>query len=221
MLNRRISAITVLTLSFVLAGCAQDGQGGIGNTGGGAIIGALGGAAIGAATGNGGKDRAQRAAIGAAIGGLAGTAVGAYMDSQEEELREDLEGTGAEVQRQGDAILVNLPSEITFPFDSAELRPDARASLWNVADILARNPKTTIDITGHTDSTGSEDYNIDLSLRRAEAVMNYLIQNGVDRYRIEAFGAGESRPIADNATEIGRQQNRRVEIRIDPIRASS
>lgn len=221
MLNRRISTVAVLAGSLALAACAQDGQGGMGKTGGGALIGALGGAAVGAVTGEDGKDRAQRAAVGAAIGGLAGTAVGAYMDSQEKELRQDLEGTGAQVQRQGDAILVNIPSGVTFPFDSAELRPDARASLQDVATTLARNPKTTIDVTGYTDSTGPEDYNIDLSLRRAEAVMTYLIQNGVDRRRIEAFGAGEANPIASNETEAGRQQNRRVELRIEPIRANA
>ncbi|EKV31400.1 Outer membrane protein [Caenispirillum salinarum AK4] len=219
MLNRRFSSVAVLAGSLALAACAQDGS--MSKTGGGALIGALGGAAVGAATGGDTKDTAQRAAIGAAIGGLAGTAVGAYMDNQERELRQDLQGTGAELQRQGDAILVNIPSGVTFPFDSADLRPDARDSLREVARTLANNPKTTIDVTGYTDSTGPEDYNIDLSLRRAEAVMNYLIQNGVDRRRIEAFGAGEANPIASNETEYGRQQNRRVELRIEPIRANA
>lgn len=221
MLNRRFSSVAVLAGTLALAACAQNGQGGMGNMGGGALIGALGGAAVGAATGDGGKDRAQRAAVGAALGGLAGTAVGAYMDSQEQELRQDLQGTGAEIQRQGDSIVVNIPSGVTFPFDSAELLPNVRNSLAEVASTLANNPQTTIAVTGHTDSTGPEDYNIDLSLRRAQSVLSYLVANGVQRQRIQAFGAGEARPVASNDTDYGRQQNRRVELRIDPIRANS
>lgn len=221
MFTRTVFNAAFIVASLSLASCAQDGQsGGYVQTGTGALIGAIGGAAVGAATA-GDDDLGARAAIGAAVGGLAGGAVGAYMDSQEKELRQDLEGTGADVQRQGDAILVNIPSGVTFAFDSAELRPETRDALREVADTLARNPQTTIDVTGYTDSTGPEEYNIDLSLRRAEAVMTFLIQHGVDRRRIEAFGAGETNPVASNETEQGRQLNRRVELRIEPIRANA
>lgn len=220
----RASAAVALAAAAALglSACAQNGQGGgMGKTGGGALLGALGGAAVGAATGEDTKDRWERGLAGAAIGGLAGGAVGAYMDSQEEEIRQDLEGTGAEVQRAGDVIVVNIPSNVTFPFDSAELRPEARSNLREVARTLANNPKTTIEVTGHTDSQGPEDYNVDLSLRRAQSVVDYMVSQGVSPQRIEAFGAGESQPIASNETEEGRAMNRRVELRITPIRATS
>ncbi|SOD96818.1 OmpA family protein [Caenispirillum bisanense] len=219
---RRITATTVALAAAVgLSACAQDGSGGMGKTGGGALLGALGGGAIGAATGDGGKDRAQRGAIGAAIGGLAGAGIGAYMDSQEEKLRQDLQGSGAEVQRVGERIVVNIPSNVTFATDSAQLTPQARNTLAQVGRTLAQNPQTTVDVIGHTDSTGEADYNVDLSLRRADAVMRELTAQGVARDRIEAIGAGEAQPIASNDTETGRAQNRRVEIAITPIRESA
>lgn len=219
---RRITATTVALAAAVgLSACAQDGSGGMGKTGGGALLGALGGGAIGAATGDGGKDRAQRGAIGAAIGGLAGAGVGAYMDSQEQKLRQDLQGSGAEVQRVGERIVVNIPSNVTFAHDSAQLTPQARNTLAQVGQTLAQNPQTTVDVIGHTDATGEADYNIDLSLRRADAVMRELTAQGVARDRIEAIGAGEAQPVASNDTDAGRAQNRRVEIAITPIRESA
>lgn len=223
MATRRIPAATAVTLAAALglSACAQDGSGGIGKTGTGALIGALGGGAVGAATGDGGTDRAQRGAIGAAIGGLAGAGIGAYMDAQEQKLRQDLQGTGAQVQRLGERIVVNIPSNVTFAHDSAELTPQARNTLASVGQTLAQNPQTTVDVIGHTDSTGSEQYNIDLSLRRADTVMRALMAQGVARQRIEAVGAGEADPVASNETEAGRAQNRRVEIEITPIRESA
>lgn len=219
---RRITATTVALAAAVgLSACAQDGSGGMGKTGGGALLGALGGGAIGAATGDGGKDRAQRGAIGAAIGGLAGAGVGAYMDSQEQKLRQDLQGSGAEVQRVGERIVVNIPSNVTFATDSAQLTPQARNTLAQVGRTLAQNPQTTVAVVGHTDATGEADYNVDLSLRRADAVMRELTAQGVARDRIEAIGAGEAQPVASNDTESGRAQNRRVEIEITPIRESA
>lgn len=219
---RRITATTVALAAAVgLSACAQDGSGGIGKTGGGALLGALGGGAIGAATGDDGTDRAQRGAIGAAIGGLAGAGVGAYMDSQEQKLRQDLQGSGAEVQRVGERIVVNIPSNVTFATDSAQLTPQARNTLAQVGQTLAQNPQTTVDVVGHTDATGEADYNVDLSLRRADAVMRELTAQGVARDRIEAIGAGEAQPVASNDTETGRAQNRRVEIEITPIRESA
>lgn len=215
-----VTAVSAAALG--LSACAQQGQGGgMSRTGGGALLGALGGAAIGAATGEDGRDRVERGLAGAAIGGLAGGAVGAFMDSQQQELEQDLQGTGAQLVRQEETIIITVPNNVTFPFDSADLSPQGRNALADVADTLARNPNTTIDVIGHTDATGDDQYNIDLSLRRAESVMDYLVASGVSRSRIEAFGAGESQPVATNQTEQGRAQNRRVELRIDPIRANS
>lgn len=221
MRHASLPVITVTALALGLGACAQNGNGGGlgGKTGSGALIGALGGAAIGAATGEDGKDRLERGLAGAAIGGVAGGAVGAYMDSQEKDLRQNLQNTPAEVQRVGETIVVTVPSDVTFPHDSAQLQPQARQSLNEVAQTLRANPNTTVDVVGHTDSTGAADYNIDLSLRRAESVMTYLQRQGVAPNRIEAFGAGETRPVATNDTDYGRQQNRRVEIRIDPVRS--
>lgn len=219
MRTRRISTAAIaLTAAIGLSACAQDG--GMSRTGTGALIGAGAGGAVGAVTGDDGKDRAQRGAVGAAIGGLAGAGIGALMDRQEQKLRQDLQGTGAEVQRVGERIVVNIPSNITFAHDSADLTPQARNTLADVGRTLAENPQTTVDVVGHTDATGPDDYNIDLSLRRADAVMRTLIAQGVARDRIEAIGAGESQPVASNDTEAGRAQNRRVEIQITPIRES-
>lgn len=214
--RRIVIPATVLAAVVALAACAEGG--GMNRTGTGALIGAAGGGAIGAMTGDGGRDRAQRGAIGAAIGGLAGAGIGAYMDAQENRLREDLQGTGAEVQRVGERIVVTLPSNVTFAHDSAELTPQARNTLMDVGRTLRDNPQTTVRVIGHTDSTGRPDYNVDLSLRRADAVMRQLIAQGMPRDRIEALGAGQTRPIATNDTADGRAQNRRVEIEVSPIR---
>jgi len=156
--------------------------------------------------------------VGAGIGGVAGGVVGAQMDQQIRELEEATAGTGVDVSEtpEGDGILVNLP-DVTFAVDSATITPAFQTALDSVAQSMIQYPNSLIDVMGHTDSTGSESYNLDLSRRRAEAVANYLVSRGVSRARIETTGYGEQYSIADNSTAEGRAQNRRVEIRITPI----
>lgn len=180
-------------------------------------IGALAGAAVGAAAGTlvGGNDR-RNALIGAGIGLLAGGAIGQYLDQQQRDLEASLAGTGAEVERQGDALLVTLPSQVTFAFDQATIQPQFYGALNNVAATLQQYPSSYVDIIGHTDSTGADDYNQRLSEARARAVAQYLVSRGVNPARVQSYGLGETQPVASNATEAGRQANRRVEILITP-----
>ncbi len=180
-------------------------------------IGGAAGAAVGAAAGTlvGGNDR-RNALVGAGIGLLAGAAVGQYLDQQQRDLEASLAGTGAEVERQGDQLLVNLPSEITFAVDSSNIQAEFFPALDEVATTFNRYPESYIDIVGHTDSTGSDQYNQALSERRAGEVSGYLSRRGVNQARLASFGVGESQPVATNDTEAGRGQNRRVEIRITP-----
>ncbi len=170
------------------------------------------GGAIGGAIGSRSDNTAQGAIIGAAIGGTAGALIGKYMDRQAEELEEDLEG--AEVERVGEGIKITFDSGILFNFDSAELTPEARENVENLASTLKEYEDTNILIEGHTDSKGSEEYNQELSKERAEAVANALAKMGVRNVRINEVGYGENQPIADNSTAEGRQQNRRVEVAI-------
>ncbi|MFO7649490.1 OmpA family protein [Halomonas sp. 3H] len=205
----------------LLVGCATtdpySGQTQRSTTGTGAAIGAAVGAAAGALSGDGSTSRRDRALIGAAVGAAAGAGIGAYMDRQEQELRQSTQGTGIEVDRRGDDIVLNMPSSVTFGFDSSDLTSNARNALNDVASILTQYDDTRVNIGGHTDSTGNADYNQRLSERRAEAVGNYLAQSGVARNRLSMTGYGENQPVASNATEEGRAQNRRVEITLSPI----
>lgn len=182
----------------------------------GALVGALGGATVGALTGPSG-DRRQRALIGAGAGALAGGAVGAYMDSQERQLREQLRDSDVQVRRSGDTLIVDVPQQVSFDFDSAALRPEGRAALRDVANVLVNNPRTTIDVIGHTDSIGDPAYNQRLSERRAQSVADFLAGQGVRGDRLLIAGMGQRQPIASNATDAGRAQNRRVEIQINPL----
>ncbi|NIR30062.1 MAG: OmpA family protein [Gammaproteobacteria bacterium] len=179
------------------------------------------GAAVGAAVGAAGGAIAGRdlksAAIGAGIGALAGGAVGAYMDQQEAKLRQQLEGTGVSVTRVGDNIILNMPGNITFATNSSNLNPAFHEVLDSVALVLDEYEKTVVEAAGHTDSTGDESYNQALSEQRAQAVSRYLVTEGVQPVRIAAYGYGESRPVASNATPGGRQQNRRVELTLLPV----
>lgn len=204
-------AIVVVACGSLLVGCqtVRDNP----NTAGGALLGALGGAAVGALLP--GNNR-RGALIGAGVGLLAGAAVGQYLDNQERELRSSLAGTGAEVNRDGDTLLVNFPASLTFAIDSADIRPQFYRTLDDVSGTLNRYPESYLDVIGHTDSTGSDAYNQSLSERRAGSVGNYFRSRGVIPERIAAYGVGETQPIASNATSDGRQQNRRVELRITP-----
>jgi len=184
----------------------------------GAIIGAIGGAALGTLAG--GDDR-RNALIGAGIGALAGAAVGDYMDDQEQTLRARLAGTNVGVTRVSQSqIMLNFPSDITFDVDKSDVKGQFTPTLTNVAGVLHDYPQTTVDVIGHADSTGADDYNQALSERRAMSVSSVLVNGGVIGQRLVASGAGESRPIADNATEAGRQRNRRVEVYISAFQQS-
>ena len=157
--------------------------------------------------------------IGAGIGGTAGAVIGDQFDDQIRELDEQTAGTGVDVSELGDqeAILVNLPDGVTFAVDSANISPTFRSTLDVIANSLIKYPNSLIDVLGHTDSTGSDSYNLDLSKRRADAVRSYLVQRGVSSARIETIGYGEQYPRASNDTAEGRALNRRVEIKITPI----
>lgn len=179
------------------------------------------GAGIGAAAGavagllSGGND-VRNALVGAGIGAIAGGGVGYYMDVQEAKLRQQLAGTGVSVTRQGDNLTLNMPGNITFATNSADLNAQFFTVLDGVGMVLKEYDKTIIEVAGHTDSTGSAQLNQSLSERRAQAVASYLVSRGLDAKRILTVGAGPSRPIASNATPEGRQQNRRVELTIVP-----
>ena len=189
------------------------------NTRTGALAGAAGGALLGYLTNtNKGEEGRTNALIGAGVGALGGAAVGQYMDRQQAELRRDLAGSGIDVQRQGDNIVLNMPSDITFAVAQSDIQAQFYGPLDQIAETLRQYPQTVIDVVGHADSTGSDDYNQALSERRAGSVASYLVNRGVLRDRLFAAGRGESQPIASNATEQGRAQNRRVEVVVRPFR---
>ncbi|MFM9827287.1 MAG: OmpA family protein [Sphingomonas sp.] len=182
----------------------------------GGVGGALGGYLLGDLVG-GRNDRTEKI-VGAGLGGLAGAGIGAYIDKQERDLRRRTAGTDVQVSRQGDNLILNLPSGITFATDSANVQPQFRMTLDQVAASLADYPQTYVDVYGHTDSTGSDAYNLDLSVRRATAVADYLSSHNVQAARIGTRGFGETQPITSNDTEDGKAANRRVEIKIVPIK---
>jgi outer membrane protein OmpA-like peptidoglycan-associated protein len=182
----------------------------------GAAIGAAVGAIIGIATSDSKKERKRRALKGAGLGAIAGGGVGYYMDVQETKLRQQLEQTGVSVTRDGDNIILNMPSNITFEVDQATLKSNFVEVLHSVTLVLNEYKSTMIEVAGHTDSTGSDSYNQKLSQRRAMAVSNVLVNDGVQELRIDTVGYGETRPIANNNTPAGRQQNRRVELTLLP-----
>ena len=183
----------------------------------GALIGAAAGAVVGLISGDDAVERRQRALIGAGIGALAGGAIGYYMDRQEEQLRAELEGTGVSVTRIGDNITLNMPGNVTFRTDSSDLSPAFFDVLKSVGKVLNEFDKTVVEVAGHTDSTGSESYNQNLSERRAMSVSQYLQAQEVSGQRLITLGMGELRPVAVNDTSAGRQANRRVEITMVPL----
>jgi outer membrane protein OmpA-like peptidoglycan-associated protein len=207
--------LSLASLLVLPAGCAQnpDGTYEYKRT----AIGALAGAAVGAGAGAliGGKKHAGRGAlIGGAGGAVVGGAIGNYMDRQAAELKRRL--PEAAIERQGDKLYVALPAGILFDVNKDVVKPDAKASLAKAAEVLVKYPDTYITVEGHTDSTGSDQYNQELSQRRATRVRDVLTQDGVPAARLDVKGYGESDPIADNATEEGRQANRRVQLEIRP-----
>jgi outer membrane protein OmpA-like peptidoglycan-associated protein len=214
--KRAIVAVAATALALATAGCETDpatGQQTMTRGGKGATAGAVGGALLGGLIGG----NATGALVGASIGALAGGGAGAYMDKQERDLRARTAGTGIHVERQGDAIKLEMPSSVTFAFNSSELQPQFMPTLNQVAQTLASYQSTYIQIIGHTDSVGSAAANQKLSEARAASVANYLIGNGVSSARVTIHGMGLTQPIASNDTEEGRAQNRRVEIKLTPI----
>ena len=208
----------VAALGLLTTACQSGaGYGNNPNTYKGAGIGAAVGGAAGALGGDNDRQSWKRGAIGAGIGALAGAGIGQYMDSQETEMRQELAGTGVEVKRQGDDILLNMPNSITFDFDSSRVKTQFNGTVSDIARILNQYPQTNIEVAGHTDNVGTDSYNQKLSEQRAQAVVTKLISSGVAANRLYHFGRGETQPIASNNTENGRAQNRRVEIKISPI----
>jgi outer membrane protein OmpA-like peptidoglycan-associated protein len=206
-----VSSVAAVSLVAV-SGCVTDpntGQRKVSRTAIGAGAGVLGGL-IGGGTGR---------ILGAGIGGVAGAAIGYTMDKQIRQLKEQTAGSGVDVTTtdNGQAILVNLPNGVTFDVDSYSLKPEFRTTLDQIADNLKQYPDSLIDVYGHTDSTGSPQYNQTLSENRAATVANYLAMRGVSDARIRSRGYGETMPIAGNDTDQGRARNRRVEIKIVPI----
>lgn len=178
----------------------------------GAIIGATTGAVIGGVIGKQAGNTAVGAILGAAIGGAAGAIIGNYMDKQAEEMKRDLDG--ATIERVGEGIKITFNSGILFDVNKAELRGEAKTNLEKLAVILNKYPDTKIVIEGHTDSDGTEEYNLDLSRLRAQSVANFVSTNQVDPTRFTIMGYGETQPVAENTTIDGKQANRRVEIAI-------
>jgi outer membrane protein OmpA-like peptidoglycan-associated protein len=216
----RKAAIAASAAVF-LAACTTDpytGEQKISNTAIGAGTGALLGTAAGLVIGKTTSASTRKSMlIGAGIGALAGGGVGMYMDNQEAKLRARLEGTGVSVTRMGDTIILNMPSNITFDTDRSEIKPQFHDVLNSVAIVLNEFDRTLVDVTGHTDSDGSDGYNQDLSERRAGSVAEYLVAQGNNYRRFQVLGMGETQPIASNATPDGKARNRRVEIQIAPL----
>jgi outer membrane protein OmpA-like peptidoglycan-associated protein len=225
MTSRKSSAAVATVLATALAvGCQTTdpytGEQKTSSATYGAIIGAGAGAVVGMISGNDSKQRKKRALIGAGVGALAGGAVGSYMDRQEDELRRVMRDSGVTVTRKGEDIILNMPSNITFRTDSADLNSQFFKVLDGVAEVAKKYDKTILEVAGHTDSTGTSQHNRDLSQRRADSVARYLGSRGVSQARMMTAAGGEEHPVASNATEQGRAANRRVEVTIAPLTAS-
>ncbi|MFD2161565.1 OmpA family protein [Paradesertivirga mongoliensis] len=197
--------IALATVSMVTVGCSQ-----MTKTQKGAVIGSATGGTIGAIIGKKAGNTAVGAVIGGAIGGVAGAYIGRKMDRQAEEIRRNV--PGAEVIPAGEGLIVKFDSGILFDVDKADLKPNARTNIQNLAATMKNNPETNIMVIGHTDSDGSDSHNYGLSERRASSVKSYTVANGVSSSRLTTVGKGEAEPIADNSTASGKAQNRRVEI---------
>ncbi len=218
--SRSIVAL-VLGTTVLVTGCMTTdpytGEQEVNKTSKGAAIGAGVGVAIGLLTGDSSAERKKRALILGSAGGLAGGAVGNYMDRQEAKLRAQLQGTGVSVTRNGNNIILNMPGNVTFQTNSADINAAFYPVLNSVGIVLKEFDKTIVDVAGHADSTGPDDKNMELSQRRAGSVSSYLAAQGINAQRLVTTGYGETRPIASNDTVEGRQQNRRVEITLVPV----
>lgn len=202
--------ILVSSCALILSGCANTS-----NSQKGAGIGAVIGAIAGKGTGDNDK---SRYVWGAALGAITGGAIGAYMDKQEQALRDELSDTGVQVVRDGDQLNLVMPGRLTFDTDSAAVKSDFYSVLNDVALVLKEYDKTRLSIEGHTDSIGDAIYNQQLSERRANSVATYLAQQQVNTARLRTLGMGENQPVASNDTASSREQNRRVELKIIPVR---
>ena len=203
--RRGVMAVALLALS--VSACSM-----LSKKGQGALIGAGVGGAVGAVVGNNTGSTARGAIIGAAVGGIAGTIIGNQMDQQAKEIKAAV--PGADVQRVGEGIQLTFASSMLYDINSDVVLPEAATNLRNLAASLAKYPDTDVLIVGHTDATGTADYNQGLSQRRATSAANYLMAQGVNSSRVRTAGRGEMEPVATNDTELGRQANRRVEVAI-------
>lgn len=219
---KRISAVLV---AVAVAGCAEGIQRPsdrpFENWEKGAAIGAVGGAVLGAVAYR--RDRTKGAVIGAVGGGLAGGAVGAYMDSQkrdlEKNLAQEIQSEQARVDKlQNDVVRITMTSQTAFDTNSTDIKPGFYTTLDKLSDVVVRYNKTTLTVVGHTDNVGADKYNQDLSQRRAHSVAQYFESKRVNPVRLAISGKGETQPVTSNASEGGRQQNRRVEIYVEPVR---
>jgi outer membrane protein OmpA-like peptidoglycan-associated protein len=218
MKKNQMITLALVAAMLPLSACVTDpttGKRTISKAAIGGIGGALGGYLLGDLIG-GKRDRTEKI-VGAGIGALAGAGAGYYMDEQEKKLRLQTAGSGVNVIRDGDNLVLDMPSEVTFGVDSANIDAGFRNTLDQVASTLTQYEKTYVDVMGHTDSTGSDAYNQTLSERRASAVADYLLIRGVQSARLATRGYGESQPKASNLDPAGRSANRRVEIRLVPV----
>ena len=216
---KKATLLLCIIFSLAISGCATDTQQQKKRNIG-AALGAVVGAGVGYAIGGDLQGAAIGAGAGAVAGGLAGNQIGKYMDQQEAEMQQALAAVeAASIQREQDILAITLKSDFSFDFDSAVIKPGAEDEIARIAAVLIKYPQTNISIEGHTDSKGAEEYNMNLSKSRAEAVKASLIGRGLTSSRLQTIGFGESKPVATNDTEAGRQQNRRVRIVIVPIAA--
>lgn len=210
-------AVLAVSLSACTTLDPYTGEEQVGNSAKGMGIGAIAGAAIGAATASK-NDREKAILTGAALGAAAGGGIGFYMDKQEKALRDKLAGSGVQVQREGDNLRLIMPGNITFQTDSAQIRGNFYDVLDSVALVLKEFKDTSILVAGHTDSVGNDSYNQTLSERRAYSVKDYLSSAGIPAGRAQAIGFGERHPVASNSSAQGREQNRRVELELEPLK---
>jgi outer membrane protein OmpA-like peptidoglycan-associated protein len=204
-----MKTIKLLTVTVVLMGLIASGCKSMNKTQKGAVIGAAGGGTIGAVIGKAAGNTAMGAIIGAAVGGATGAVIGHKMDKQAEEMKKVL--GDAEVRRVGEGIVIDFKEKVLFGFDRSDLGANAATNLDKLINVLNKYPDTDIEILGHTDNKGTDEYNQGLSERRATSVSGYLKNHGISSSRVSTKGMGENDPIASNDTEEGRSQNRRVE----------